>query len=219
MNILIAEDDPSSARLLEFYLQRWGHSVVVARDGLEAWEVLSEEGGPQLAVLDWMMPGMDGVELCRRARSQESTRHLYVILLTARSQNDDVVEGLSAGADDYMVKPFRSSELRARIQAGVRIVELQASLQRKVAELEEALAQVQQLEGVLPICSYCQRIRNDEDYWQQLEAYISSRTDASFSHGICPECWESRVEPELRALQQKADEKRAPVCCGHSSSG
>jgi CheY-like chemotaxis protein len=201
MNILIAEDDPSSARLLEFYLQRWGHHVVVARDGLEAWEILSAEDGPRLAVLDWMMPGMDGIELCRRARAQTPALSLYVILLTARSENDDVVAGFTAGADDYVVKPFRSSELRARIQAGVRIVELQASLERKVAELEDALAQVRQLEGVLPICSYCQRIRDDEDYWQQLEAYISTRTEACFSHGICPECWDTRIAPELQALQ------------------
>lgn len=217
MNILIAEDDPSSARLLEFYLQRWGHTVVAAQDGLQAWKILSQEDSPKLAVLDWMMPGLDGVEVCRRARALETTQPLYVILLTARSENDDVVEGLTAGADDYVVKPFRSSELRARIQAGVRIVELQASLQRKVQELEEALAQVRQLEGVLPICSYCQRIRDDADYWQQLEAYISTRTEATFSHGICPECWENRIEPELRAMQAKASEQPL-VPCEHSHS-
>ena len=136
------------------------------------------------------MPEIDGLELCRRLRSRESTTHTYVILLTGRDSSPDRVTGLEAGADDYLVKPFDIHELRARVNIGVRTVSLQQQLSSKIAALEETIANVKQLKGLLPICSYCKKIRSDQDYWQQLEGYISDHSDAQFSHGVCPGCYE-----------------------------
>jgi len=127
MRVLIAEDDADARYLLEELLTRWGYDVVVAGDGQEAWEILNGEDSPRLAILDWMMPGMDGIDICRRLRCKADT-YVYVILLTARSRKADVVEGIEAGADDYIIKPFEPHELRARVRAGTRILELQAEL-------------------------------------------------------------------------------------------
>ncbi|HXF06120.1 MAG TPA: response regulator transcription factor, partial [Blastocatellia bacterium] len=124
MRILVAEDDPVSRRVLETTLQKWGYDVVSVSDGQQAWAVLSSETAPPLAILDWMMPEVDGVELCRRVRGSLQ-RPIYIILLTARGSKEDIVAGLQSGADDYVTKPFDREELRARVQAGVRIVTLQ----------------------------------------------------------------------------------------------
>ena len=142
MRILIAEDSHVSRRLLEAQLQRWGHEVEVAADGDAAWEAIQQKDAPALAILDWMMPGVDGVEICRRARARGAALPLYIILLTARTASEDVVQGLDAGADDYVTKPFRAAELQARLGVGIRIVLLQRQLAERVAELEEALAHV-----------------------------------------------------------------------------
>ncbi len=198
MNVLIAEDDPVSRRLLEATLTRWGYQVVVTVDGRDAWDKLQQPGAPQLAILDWMMPGMDGVQVCRNLRGLKETEGVYIILLTAKGEKSDIVAGLDAGANDYVTKPFDREELRARLRVGVRVLELQESLAQRVRELQAALQHVRQLQGILPICCYCKKIRNDQNYWQQVEAYISTHSDARFSHGICPDCWESRVMPELQ---------------------
>jgi CheY-like chemotaxis protein len=202
MRVLIAEDDPISRRLLEASLTRWGHEPVVTVDGTQAWSVLSGPDAPRLAVLDWMMPELDGVEVCRRVRARASPIAPYLILLTAKQGPEDIVTGLEAGADDYLTKPFDRGELRARIQVGVRLVELQQSLADRVTELEQALANVRRLQGLLPICAYCKRIRGDGDYWEQVERYISAHSAAQFSHSICPECYERVIRPELRELKR-----------------
>jgi DNA-binding response OmpR family regulator len=116
-----------------------------------------------------------------------------VILLTGRDSSPDRVTGLEAGADDYLVKPFDIHELRARVNIGIRTVSLQRELTAKIAALEETIANVKQLKGLLPICSYCKKIRKDQDYWQQLEGYISENSDAQFSHGVCPGCYAHAV--------------------------
>src|SRR5262245_15674398 len=188
---LIADDDPVGAAILSRALRGWEIDAVLTHDGVAAWDVLSGETPPSLAIVDWMMPGLDGLELCRRIRQSQASAHTYVILLTSRDRPEDIVAGLDAGADYYLVKPFRSAELRARINAGVRVLSLQARLSERVAELQEALANVKQLSGLLPICSYCKRVRDDENYWQQVESYITDRTDAEFSHAICPSCYEA----------------------------
>jgi response regulator RpfG family c-di-GMP phosphodiesterase len=118
------------------------------------------------------------------------------VLLTALRSGADVVSGLDAGADDYVTKPFDLEELRARIHVGVRVITLQDKLAQRVAELQAALANVKQLHGLLPICSYCKRIRGDDQYWQQVESYIAARSDAQFSHGICPACYQ-KLEIEI----------------------
>lgn len=180
--------------------------AVPARDGLEAWEALKSEDAPQLALLDIMMPGMDGLEVCRRAREMDSPVPVYIIILTAKTLPKEIVTGLEAGADDYLTKPFDPNELRARIKVGERILELQRSLAARVSELEEALSSVKQLQGLLPICSYCKKIRDDRNYWEQVESYISRRSEAQFSHGICPDCYAQFVTPDIERLKNRANE-------------
>ncbi|MBI5439761.1 MAG: response regulator transcription factor [Deltaproteobacteria bacterium] len=210
MRILVADDDAICRCLLETTLQKWGHDVVSCSTGGEALRHLSGSEPPELAILDWMMPELDGPEVCREVRSTARANPLYLVLLTTRSRRDDVVEGLNAGADDYMIKPFDLEELRARVLAGGRIVQLQAALSERVRELESALAQVKQLQGLLPICSYCKRIRDDENYWEQVELYIGKHSHAQFSHGICPACFEKHVRPQLDEISRGRGEPTRP---------
>lgn len=136
MRILIAEDDAVSRRILESFLTKWGHEVVVARDGSEACKALGEDGAPHLAILDWMMPGMDGLEVCREIRKASPDSAVYVLLLTSRSQAEDLVEAFEAGADDYLTKPFDPRELQARLHAGGRLLSLQEELGEAQRRLE-----------------------------------------------------------------------------------
>jgi DNA-binding response OmpR family regulator len=207
MKILVAEDDSVTRHLLKISLERWQYEVILATDGTQAMEILLRKDTPKLAILDWLMPGMDGVEICRRLRAHPGTRPVYIILLTARSGQEDKIHGLQSGADDYITKPFDREELRARVQVGIRVLELQGALAQRVCELEEALSRVKQLQGLLPICSYCKKIRNDRNYWQQVEGYISDHSQAQFSHGICPECYAMYVQPQLDLLQGQAEKK------------
>ena len=136
--VLIAEDDPLFRRILERWFQQWDYRVTAVENGLDAWEVLQRGDAPQLAVLDWMMPGMDGIELCRRIRSRDQSPYRYVLLLTAKDDKQDVIAGLEAGADDYLTKPFDVDELRARVRAGKRILDLQAALIHAQDDLQSA---------------------------------------------------------------------------------
>jgi response regulator RpfG family c-di-GMP phosphodiesterase len=146
-----------------------------------------------------MMPGLDGAELCRRIRALKTDIVPYLILLTAKSEKGDVVAGLEAGADDYITKPFSRQELHARIEVGLRISELQKNLAARIGELEDALSRIKQLQGLLPICSYCKKIRSDNDYWEQVDTYITKHSEVAFSHSICPTCYESIVEAQLKS--------------------
>ena len=128
MKILIADDDPVSCRLLEKLLSKWGYHAITAHSGTEAWQVLQGEDAPRLALLDWMMPGMDGLEICRRVRGRSSQPYVYIMLLTANDKVGNLVEGLESGADDYLTKPFHPQELRARLRVGLRMIELESSL-------------------------------------------------------------------------------------------
>ncbi len=208
MRVLIADDDAVSRQFLAVTLRGWGYDVVEACDGEAAWQalaVLAAEGRagdvgahpPRLAILDWMMPALDGLQLCAKIRRSPPHAGTYVLLLTARGRKEDVLRGLRAGADDYLVKPFDREELRARLQVGQRILDLQESLAAHVRELEAALRRVRTLQGLLPICAYCKKIRNDKNYWQQVEAYLGEHTQAQFTHGICPECFEKIAARDL----------------------
>jgi len=203
VKILIAEDDPVSCYMLEATLAKWGYTVVVTRDGAAAFKALQQDDAPQIAILDWMMPNLDGLQVCERLRQNPLKQGIYIILLTARSEKQDIIRGLEVGADDYIVKPFDRDELRARIRVGCRIAELQEALAVRVSELEAALANVKQLQGILPICSHCKKVRNDDNYWEQVETYISTHTDAEFSHSICPDCFESITKPQIEALKER----------------
>jgi phosphoserine phosphatase RsbU/P len=187
--VLVAEDDPAPRAVLERMLERWGFEVHLAHNGAEAWELIKTPRCPGLLILDRRMPGVDGVELCWRARALERSNAFYIILLTGLDQKDDIVTGLDAGADDYMTKPFHMAELRARVQVGQRVLKLQDALTRRVDELQDALDHVKTLQGLLPICMYCHKIRSDdESTWEQIDQYLMEHTDAKLSHGLCPEC-------------------------------
>jgi phosphoserine phosphatase RsbU/P len=162
MRALIADDDGVAAMMLARSLERIGLEVVAAHDGGTAWRLLEDTGPFELAIFDWMMPGADGLDLCRRIRRSDRHARMHVILLTGRSRRADVVAGLDAGADDYLIKPIDPEELRARVQVGIRIVRLQDRLAERVNELQHALSRVKQLTGLLPICSYCQRISDEK---------------------------------------------------------
>ena len=149
MRVLVADDDPVYRRLLESTLSSWGFEVSLANDGSAAWKRLSGEDGPQLAILNWIMPSMDGAEVCCRLKEHRGLRPIYIIMLTARGSATDVAAGLRAGADDYVVKPFDHQELQARLQAGERVLALQTELARRVTELEDALSRVRRLSGLL----------------------------------------------------------------------
>ena len=190
MRVLIADDDPVAAMAVSRSMSNWGFETTVVHDGLAAWEHLTSSDPASLAIVDWEMPGLEGPELCRRVRSDTERAHLYLILLTARNSSTDLVAGLEAGADDYLIKPVDLNELKARVQVGVRVVSLQARLAEEVAELQATLDNVRRLRGLLPICAYCKRIRDDRNYWQRVEVYVSEHTDATFTHGICPSCLE-----------------------------
>ncbi len=201
--ILIAEDDFVSRKLLHKSLMNWGYEVEVVEDGAAALDALNREDAPRLAILDWMMPGMTGVDVCKAIRMNHTGSYKYIILLTALEQTEHIVEGFESGADDYISKPFQAQELKARLKVGLRILELQKSLSDHIYKLQDALNNIKELQGLLPICSYCKRIRDDKNYWQQVEGYISEHTKVQFSHSICPDCYESVVEPALIAEEEK----------------
>ena len=188
MRILIAEDDSTSRMILKSILTTWGYEVVETLDGTEAWQALEEEDAPRLVILDRIMPGMNGEEICRKLRETQPLTSTYIILLTSKGEKEDVVEGLEAGANDYIRKPFDRPELRARVRVGERVLELEAALAERIRALQDALAHVKTLQGLLPICMHCHRIRNDQQTWERLEKYISEHTEAEFTHGLCPEC-------------------------------
>ena len=188
MRILIAEDDPTTRMMLGAVLRKTGHEVVPAADGAEAWAVMQRPDAPPLAILDWMMPELDGPEVCRRVRARATDQPPYVLMLTTKHEKSDIIAGLAAGANDYLAKPFDPGELRARVEVGRRIVELEARLVAQAAELRRALDHIKSLEGVLPICMHCKRIRDDRGGWSPVEAYVTARSEATFSHGICPAC-------------------------------
>jgi DNA-binding response OmpR family regulator len=204
MQALIADDDRIAREILTRRLQQWGFEVVSASNGAEAWSYLETTKSPTLAILDWMMPELDGTAVCRRVRRQRPSANMYLMLLTSLESRKDIVAGLDAGADDYVVKPFDGDELHARVNVGVRVIKLQERLNARVAELQHALANVKTLHGLLPICSYCKRIRGDNQYWQQVEAYIADRSEAQFSHGICPACYVN-VEKEIDTHRHRSD--------------
>jgi DNA-binding response OmpR family regulator len=202
MKILVAEDDAVTRRMLVVTLERLGWDVITADDGNAAWrvfETLKGKDAPEMAVLDWMMPGIEGIEICRRLHTTPGFELVYIILVTSRGGKEDLSYGLAAGANDYITKPFDPVELEARVRVGQRVVKLQRSLAARVTEVEAALAHVQRLQGLLPICSYCKKVRNEANYWEQVESYFATHSDLDFTHSICPQCTEKMLR-EVDAL-------------------
>lgn len=211
MRVLIAEDDEASRLVLTANLKQWGYEVLVATNGQEALDQLEQPDPPMLVILDWMMPVLDGVEVCRRVRANPALKSAYLILLTAKSTEENIVQGLEAGANDYVAKPFKRRELQARLRVGLRVIQLQDELVQHVAQLQAALEQVKELQGLLPICSYCKRVRDDHNYWEQIDTYVAEHSKAEFSHGICPDCYEKIVKPELDKFFEKKEAQAPPA--------
>lgn len=204
MKMLIAEDNLVSQLMLKTTFAELGYDLVVTGDGRMACELMLKPDAPKLAILDWMMPGMDGVEVCRKVREAKFYEPAYLIILTARDKTEDIVKGLKAGANDYIVKPYHAAELRVRVGVGRRVVELQAMLAGRIKELQASLDHIKTLQGILPICTYCKKIRNDRQYWQQVESYVADHSQAQFSHAICPDCYQKHVQPRLDEAVEKA---------------
>ena len=200
MKILIAEDESVSRHALRATLKKWGHEVISTSNGQEALDHLLQPDSAPVAILDWMMPAVDGIGVCRKIREIKDQFLVYIIMLTSRERNEDIVEGLNAGANDFVTKPYHHAELRARVEVGVRMVELQNELTTKVHELEKALEEVKTLRGLFPMCSYCKKIRDDSNFWHQVDMYLREHLDADFSHGICPACYETIIRPQFDAL-------------------
>jgi len=190
MKILIVDDDPTSRILLSATLKKFGHQVSVASSAEEVLAAL-ENGPVPLLISDMVMPGMNGLDLCKRIRAANRPQYTYIILLTSVTGKSGYLVGMKAGADDFLTKPFEEDMLAARLVAAERILNLQS--------------QVKQLSGLLPICCVCKKVRDDKNYWQQVESFIVKRTDAKFSHGYCPDCFKKVVsEIENMPAQEAA---------------
>jgi CheY-like chemotaxis protein len=188
--VLIAEDHEVTRTALKSLLEWKGFSVTTVSDGEDALKVLTSDAAPSIALLDWEMPGMTGIEICKAVRSAPAGRYRYIIIITAREGEEGIAEAMAAGADDFVRKPFGVPEVVARIRNGQRTLKLERTLAARITELEQALETGRQLKGLLPICSYCKSIRDDSDYWQELETYIHDHTGTDFTHGVCPGCME-----------------------------
>ncbi|MCE9608721.1 MAG: response regulator [Chthoniobacter sp.] len=179
MKILIAEDDPVSAKVLQLTLQHYGHEVIVAASGSEAWEIFNAEP-VRVIVSDWMMPGLDGLELCQKVRVRPKTEYTYFILLTAiHTGRDNLKHAMDAGVDDFLTKPLDREAILMRLRVAERILEF--------------TTQIRMLKQLIPICMYCKRVRDDSNYWDQVENYIHEHTGSNFSHGICPACFDTQM--------------------------
>jgi DNA-binding response OmpR family regulator len=174
MKVLIAEDDHLTNVLMQKLLAQLGHEVFATVNGAEALEMLRRQEDLQVVISDWMMPVMDGIELCRRIRARRRFRYTYVLMVTSRGGRQRYLEALDAGADDFIPKPLDVEELSARLRVAERILGLQAEMR--------------QLQGLLSICSYCKNIREAPERWVPIEEFVSQRADTLFSHGICPSC-------------------------------
>jgi sigma-B regulation protein RsbU (phosphoserine phosphatase) len=207
MIVLVADDLDVNRKLLRTLLAAEGYDVIEASNGVDAYEIIQGATGPLVGLIDWEMPQMEGIEVCRRGRAIKDAHPLYLILLTVRDSKQDIVAGLQCGANDYITKPFDKTELLARVGIGTQMVQLQQALTERVGELRDALVSVKQLGGLLPICSYCKKIRDDQNYWQQVEAYVGKHSEAKFSHSICPQCYEDIIKPQMVQLGVDPDEE------------
>jgi phosphoserine phosphatase RsbU/P len=188
MKVLTVEDDAVARGVLRQALKRLDHEVVEASDGAAAWQLIQSEP-VRVVVSDWMMPALDGLELCRRIRARPGAEYTYFILLTSNSANhENRREAAEAGVDDFLTKPLDFEELWTRLRVAARILRY--------------ATQVRQLEEMMPICSYCKKIRDDQNYWQQIEGYINQRTGSEFSHSVCPDCYTRVIIPELEQLKR-----------------
>jgi phosphoserine phosphatase RsbU/P len=185
MKILIAEDDPIAATLLAASLKSLGHEVRQAASGEEAWVQLTVTPS-RVVISDWMMPGVDGLELCRRIRAHGGDYTYFILLSNQSATGENLDQAITAGVDDFLAKPAKVAELKARLHVAERILNY--------------ATQVRQLQEIIPICGYCRKLRDDENYWSQVEEYIGKQTGSSFSHGVCPDCYDRVIVPQMKQL-------------------
>jgi len=191
MKMIIVDDEPVARAILQRALESFGHEIIVTGNGLEAWEEFDREP-VRLIVSDWKMPGLDGLGLCQKVRERKKTLYTYFILLTAqdtRPENYDLAT--DAGVDDFLTKPFDRPTIRMRLRVAERILRF--------------TTEIRQLQDLIPICAYCRKIRNDDDYWQLAETYISDQTGSNFTHGMCPDCAKAFLAGGVRSDDPAAE--------------
>jgi CheY-like chemotaxis protein len=198
VRVLVAEDDAKTRQALAFLLQRHGYEVLAVGDGQAALEALTGAHSPGIALLDWEMPRLDGLHVAQAIRSLRGPRYCYLIMVTAHERPPDMLRAFASGVDDYLSKPVEAPHLLARIRSGERVLALEEKLSARVAELEAALSQVHELRRLMPICMYCKKVRDDHDYWQEIDAYLRDHAGADFSHCACPACL-AKAERDLLA--------------------
>lgn len=185
MRILIVEDDPIAATLVTASLKALGHEPTSAGSGLAGWE-LFQQAPTRVVISDWMMPEFDGLELCRRIRGVGGDYTYFILLSNQSATGENLDQAMTAGVDDFLAKPAKVAELKARLHVAERILNY--------------ATQVRQLEEIIPICGYCRKLRDDQNYWSQVEEYIGKQTGSSFSHGVCPDCYDKVIVPQMKEL-------------------
>jgi len=185
MKILIVEDDPIAGAVLEASLRQFGHQVDHRGDGLAGWQRF--QAGPyRIVISDWLMPGLDGLELCRRIRAGGGDYTYFILLSNLTNSGNNLDQAMAAGVDDFLPKPVNEAELKARLHVASRILNY--------------ATEVRQLQEIIPICGYCRKLRDDQNYWSQVEEYFKTHAGASFSHGVCPDCYDRVVVPQMRRM-------------------
>jgi CheY-like chemotaxis protein len=196
MKILIVDDIPENISALALALESEGFTLAMASCGEEALQIV-ESFLPDLILMDVRMDGIDGFETCRQLKKNDATSDTPVIFLTVSQGSEDIKQGFQCGGVDYICKPFSQEEVCARVRTHLHLRELIKEKEKLVHELQSALATVKTLSGLLPICSSCKKIRDDTGYWNQIESYIRARSEAEFTHSICPNCSKT-LYPGLR---------------------
>lgn len=197
--ILLADDDDKTRQILAHYLKKWDFTVTTCRDGMEAAALLETDNAPAIALIDWEMPGLEGVEICRRVRGRSGKHpYTYIILVTGRSDKSEIASGLAAGADDYVTKPFDVDELHARLLVGQRVVSLERRLAEHIVRLREALDQMGQIQDATPVCvcPVCRQVRDGEARWQPIETYLQEHAGVHSTQLVCPVCCEKLDTPQ-----------------------
>jgi CheY-like chemotaxis protein len=194
--ILVVDDNTANIDVMLRFLEPLGYELAIATSGEKALRV-AERFGPDLILLDVMMPGMDGFETCRRLKAPPLSLEAPVIFVTAKKETDDIVRGFQCGGVDYVSKPIRQEEVASRIETHLRLRHLISVQAELIDQLQAARGELKILSGLLPICSYCKKIRDDQGYWHQIEAYIHKHSHAEFSHGLCEAC-AAKLYPDLK---------------------
>ena len=192
-NIMVVDDTPANLNLLQKMLQDKGYRVLAFPDGKMALAAAAKHP-PDLILLDINMPEMNGFEVCERLKADAVLKEIPVIFISALIETEDKIKAFALGGVDYVTKPFQFEEVNSRVETHLRLRRQQLELEEERRRLQQALDEIRTLRGILPICAYCKKIRDDKGYWSQVEKYVSDHTEAKFSHGICPACFEREMK-------------------------